>query len=283
MGSITKLVEYIENAPKEIRSILVGALLKSSLAMNNTENDLLKPDPAQLQTGSKKEYQKPTSNLLESLRRGDYNAEYVNHFYEVLRRADEIVASSSADEMAMLAEKYGMGSAAQNSYNMLNEDQKKRYGGKNSQDIRKEQISQRVTIDDNYQIDHMVINKRTLKNVFESAIGQPRQYDFTLKVGRRYKTSNTIEELCEYMHVKHLGENQKLLEFYIPKKYKIGSVEHSDAMNEVISFEHVSFADQYGKKYEYSIKKFYKISENNQYDVLKFNAVIIQNIGVGII
>jgi hypothetical protein len=283
MGSITKLVEYIENAPKEIRSMLVGALLKSSLAMKNAEDDILKPDPAQLQTGSKKEYQKPTSNLLESLRRGDYNAEYVNHFYEVLRRADEIVANSTPDEMKMLAERYGMGDAAKNSYNMISEDHKKRFGSKSNDQIRKEQVSQRVTSDDNYPIDHMIINKRILKNVFESAMGQARQYEFSLKVNRRVGTINKIEELCEYMHVKHLGENHKLLEFYIPKKFKIASTQHMEALNEVKIFDYVSFTDQYGKKFDYSIKNFYKLSENNQYDVLKFNAVLIQNIDVGVI
>ena len=278
MGAFNKLIEYIDNAPKEIRSMLVGALLRGSMAMKNTEEEILKPDPAQLQSGTKKEHTKMSSSLLESMRRGEYNAQYVQHFYEVLRRADELVANSTPDEMKMLAERYGMGEAANNSYNMLNEDHKKRYGNRSTKDVRKEQILQRVTGDDTYPIDHMIINKRILRNVYESAIGQPREYDFSLKVGRKYNTINKIEELAEYMHVKHLGENQKLLEFYIPKKFKIIDSQHVEALEEVKRFEYVSFSDDYGKRYDYSVKRFYKISQNNDYDVLKFNAVEIQNV-----
>lgn len=280
MGHINKLVEYIENAPKEIRSMLVGALLKSSLAMKSTEEEIMAPDPAQLQTGQKKEFQKiSSSQLLESLRRGDYNAQYVNYFYEVLRRADDIVANSTPEEMRLLAEKYGMGETTDNQFKFLHEDHKAKYGDKSQQQIRKEQILQRVTGDDSYDIDHMVINKRTVTNMFESAQGAPRKYDFTLKVNRKFQSINKIEELSEYMHVKHIGENQKLLEFYVPKKFGITSPDNSDALNEIKTFDYVSFTDQYGKQFQYSIKKFYKLSQNNNYDVLKFNAVHIQNIG----
>lgn len=281
MGSISKLVEYIENAPKEIRSMLVGALLKSSLAMKSTEEEIFAPDPAQLQTGQKKEFQKlSSSQLLESLRRGEYNAQYVNYFYEVLRRADDIVANSTPEEMKMLAERYGMGDAAKNSYNMLSEDFKSRYGDKDAKQVRKEQLKERVTSDDSYDIDHMVINKRTLTNVFESAQGAPRKYDFTLKVTRKYQAVNKIEELSEYMHVKHIGDNHKLLEFYIPKKFGITHMSNLDALNEIKSFDYVQFSDAYGKQFQYSIKKFYKTTENNHYDVLKFNAVLIENINL---
>lgn len=283
MGSINKLVEYIENAPKEFRNLLISALIKGSMAMNNLEQEVFKPaDVDDLTNGGNKEQQKRSSNLLESMRRGEYNAQYVKQFYEILRRADDIVLNSTPEEMRQLAERYGMGSAANTQYNMLTEDRVARHGNKTPQQIRDEEAKKRVTKDDNYEVDHMVSNIRNVKNILEAAGGAPKQYEFSLKVSRDQEVVNKIEELSEFLHIKHVGENHKILEFFIPKKYKVTIVEHVAALNELKNFQYVWFTDKYGKRYDYNVRKFYKLSSNQEYDVIKFNAVIMETMEVGI-
>lgn len=275
------IVKIVESLPDNVKNLIVSALLNSSVALKNTEQDFRAVDDISAKT--KQEYRKSSNRLLESMRRGEHNEQYVKYFYEVLKKADDLVYNSTPEQLKQLAEKYGMGENAQTQFNFLNETHLQKHGNKNVDTIRKDEIKKRVTTDDNFPIEKIITNKRNLKNVLEHASGSKGIYNYTIKIKRKNDIENKIEEISDYLHVKELGieNNGRILEFFIPKKYELENLDKNTVLfSELKNVDYVSFADDYGQKYEYSIKSFYRISENGMYDVFKFKGVKIENIGI---
>jgi hypothetical protein len=112
-----------------------------------------------------------------------------------------------------------------------------------------------------------------------------RTRKFPLGVYRKKENVvNRIEQLTEFVHVKYVASEYKILEFLIPKKFKLIDVpDDSPIFKELIDIDQIWFADEYGEKNYYKITGFLKRSEHNAltekgqpnpngFDVIKFSA-----------
>lgn len=277
------ILKFVEALPDSIKNIVISALLNSSIAMKNVEQDVRTVEqlPSYQGQGQQRFKKQSRMSLLESMKQGEYNAQYVDYFYEVLKKADDLVLNSTPQQLQLLAEKYGMGDHAAARYNFLHESQKQIHGNKSPQEIRREEYSRRVTGDDNYPVERIVTNRKNMKNVLDHAMGGSAQYSYSISVQRMYQTKNAIEIVTELLHVKEMGSQHRLIEFYIPKKYGVKQLQHTNPniYQEMISIQGVSFNDDYGQPSDYKITGFYKMSENGMYDVVKFKGHKIEQIG----
>jgi len=277
------ILKFVEALPDNVKNILISALINSSVAMKNVEHEVISVDAIDNVNDVKQQYRKSTGNLLESMRAGQYNAEYVNYFYEVLRRADELVLNSTPQELKMLAEKYGMGKAAGARYDLLSENHKQVHGNRNPQQVRRDEYARRATSDDNASIEKMVTNKKHLQNVLDHSVGAKPIYKYSLRIQRMFQTRMNIEQICDYLHVRELLSERsgRILEFYIPKNYGVKNLmmTNRQLFDEFKNITGVSFNDDYGQPSDYRIHSFYKMSENGMYDVIKFKGIKIENVG----
>jgi len=191
-------------------------------------------------------------------------------------------------------------------------DPKSRNYGKTLGDVIRNEITERVTTDDTYPIEFMFTNKsvengiakvneivetKTDKsntgfesmNEYEKALNKK----YPLKVIRENETAiNKIEQLTEFLHVKQINSKHRVLEFFIPAKYKTFELsEESDIFVELINIKQVWINDEYGELYGFKIKNFRKrilqkieITENNEkiekpiFEVIKLNGEKIEKI-----
>lgn len=277
------ILKFVESLPDNVKNVIISALINSSVAMKNVEQEIITVDSPETVNPVQQGYRKSRVNLLESMKAGHYNAEYVNYFYEVLRRADELVNNSTPEELKMLAEKYGMGKAAGARYDLLSENHRQVHGNRNPQQVKRDEYSRRATSDDNAPIEKMVTNKKHLQNVLDHSIGAKPIYKYSLRVQRMFQTRMNIEQICDYLHVRELlsERNGRILEFYIPKNYGVKNLMYTNRQlfDEFKNITGVSFNDDYGQPSDYRIHSFYKMSENGMYDVIKFKGIKIENIG----
>ncbi len=183
----------------------------------------------------------------------------------------------------LLSEKYGMGQTNKNSFSFLNEYNTTQNGGKTISERKNETMKNIGTRDDKYDIEKIVSNKRSIINEMEYSLGAKPEYKFTISIRRNNQIINKIEEITEVVHIKEIQSqtNGRIVEFFIPKKFKLKSFgDNTLIMHEMKNNgEYLSFKDKYGEFSEYKLNGFYKISEIDQYDVIKYNATKIENIG----
>jgi len=282
------ILKFVEALPDSVKNIVISALLNSSIAMKNVEQDVRSvdavPTPQHGQRQQQQGYRRQSpASLLESMRQGEYNSEYVNYFYEVLKKADDLVNNSTPEQMRLLAERYGMGGQALARYDLLDKKRAVTHGDKSIQQVRREEQRRRTTVDDNFAIEKMVTNRKHLQNVLDHSIGAKPIYKYSINVQRMFQTKYNLEHITEYLHVKELASerNGRILEFYIPKNVGLKDIAHSygEMFNEIINIVAVSFNDDYGQPYNYRIQGFYKLGENGMYDVIKFRGYRVENIG----
>jgi hypothetical protein len=186
-------------------------------------------------------------------------------------------------------------------------DPKNKNYGKTLAQVLKEEIGQRLTKDDLYPVEFMFSNKpitdgiaknneivetKTNKSLtgFEAVneLEKALKRRFPLRIIRENdEVVNKLERLTEYLHIKKITSELRLLEFFIPSMYKSFEVsENSDIFAELTSINQVWISDEYGTMYGYKINDYYKrsliYSDKNSdfllYDVIKFKAEIINKI-----
>jgi hypothetical protein len=245
-----------------------------------------------------------------------------------IKKADKFMKNATPHEMELAASKWGMSlgktdAELRNVGNKKKKPKKDRWGrrydhfgffdpksknyGKTMAEVMIEEIKQRVTKDDNYQIEFMFSNKpktvgfvendfivedekhgfREL-NLYEKA----KRFKYPMKVQRENEECvNKIEQLTEYVHVKRLDDVHKIIEFFIPARFKVFDIdEKSDIFEEIINIKSVWLKDEYDVRFGYSIDEYYKRTEvidesvkssddNVIYHVIKLKAKLIENIG----
>lgn len=283
------ILKFVEALPDSVKNLVISALLNSSMAMKNVEQDIRTvEDMPSHQIGlpqNQRQFRRQSpQQLLESMRQGKFNQQYVEYYYEILKRADDLVLNSTPEQMRLLAERYGMGDQATARYNHLAKKERIVFDGRDRNQYQREQMNSRVTSDDNFQIERMVTNRKNLKNVLDHAMGAKPIYDYSIKVQRMFQTQYNVEQITEYVHVKILQSeyNGRLLEFYIPKGQGVRNLQVSNVaiFNELTNITGVAFSDDYGNLTYYRVHGFYKLGEKGMYDVLKFKANIIENVGI---
>ena len=93
---------------------------------------------------------------------------------------------------------------------------------------------------------------------------------------------NKIEQLTEFLHVKKLGFEYRVLEFFIPLKFKTSGVtENSEIFNELVNMKEIYLRDNYGQLMGFGIIKFRKrIIHNDTHEVWKFEGIEMENMGL---
>jgi len=277
-----------------------------SLALFNTEQEILKADPNDLgEKNNHTQRMRHRNQLLEKFYAGQTDEKYVKEYYEVLKKADKFIRTATPHQMAIAADKYGTSYGIKDRWGRRYEhygffDDKHKHAGKTLAEVIAEEFEERRTKDDEYELLYIFNNKpievglAQIFDVVEKKIGgideyevvdtkrKSKQYRFPIQVEReRNDVDNKIEQLTEFLHVKKIGFEYRQLEFFIPLKFKTNQIlNNSDIFKEIIDIQQVYIRDEYGQLMGFTINKYNKrIIHNDTHEVWKFNGIEMQMVG----
>jgi hypothetical protein len=278
-----------------------------SLALYRTEEDILKSSAIDIQDKDKKTTRKLHKNpLLEKFYAGQRDERYVKDYYELLKKADKFMCKSTPHQMAVAADKHGMSYGMKDQYGRRYEhygffDDKHKHAGKTLGEVLTLEFEERRTKDDNYKIMY-IFNNKPIEVGFAKVLDvvektQKENADFKYEVQDMFKKSksfefpikathineniiNKIEELTEYLHIKRIGFEYRILEFFIPLKFKTLELDDdSNAFKEIQDIKEIYVRDEYGELKAFRIIKFVKrLIHNDIYEVLKFEGIEMETI-----
>ena len=261
-----------------------GWILRISIALYNTEEAIMKADPADLDEKNKMNQRMIHRNpLVEKMLQGQRDEAFVQDYYEILKKADKFLRTSSPEKIAMAADKYGMNFGQKDRWGRRYEhygfyDPKNKNYGKTLGEAMEAEIEERKTKDDDYplefmfdnsplehgiaKVDEIVESKREVSNTGFEAMNsyeKSKRKNFPLKIIRSKDVSNKIEQLTDYLHVKKLNSKHRILEFFVPAKYKTFDIDKkSDIFKEITDIDQVWLTDEYGGKYGYVVTGYRK-------------------------
>ena len=278
-------------------------IIAISIALYNTEQDILKADPNDLREKDKRNQRKLHRNpVLEKFLQGQTDEQYVKDYYEILKKADKFMRTATPHQLAVAADKYGTSYGMKDQYGRRYEhygffDEKSKNAGKTIAEVLIEEYEERRTKDDDLELLYIFNNKpiqpgiakfydaiekaKTENNEFEVTV--VKSWEFPLKIERENKDClNKIEQLTEFLHIKKIGFEYRQLEFFIPLKFKTADIPEDDPIfKEIINIKEVFIKDEYGLLKGFGIIKYIKrINHNNTHDVLKFEGIEMQNVGI---
>jgi hypothetical protein len=283
-------------------------LIYISIALYNTETEILKADPNDLNEKDKKETRKLHRNqLLEKFYQGQSDEKYVQDYYELLKKADKFIRKATPRQMAVAADKHGSNYGMKDQYGRRYEhygffDAKHKNAGKTLGEVLEHELKERRTKDDDYEILYIfnnipievgfakvldVVEKTEKENAdFEYEVldifQKSKQFDFPIKAFREEEVVNKIEQLTEFLHVKKIGFEYRQLEFFIPLKFGTEKIEeNSEIFKEITNFKSIFVRNEYGELIGFGINKFIKrIKHNDTHEVWKFEGIEMQQMGL---
>jgi hypothetical protein len=282
---------------------LHSVLFAISIALFNTEQEILKANPNDLDEKSKKNQRMRHRNqLLEKFYAGQTDRKYVRDYYDVLKKADKFIRTATPHQMAVAADKYGTSYGMKDKWGRRYEhygffDGKHKHVGKTLGDVLVLEFEERRTKDDDLEILYIFNNKpievglvKVMDVVEENENGEltvldmekkSKQFQFPIKIVRENEAINKIEELSEFLHVKKIGFEYRQLEFFVPLKFKTSEIdEESDIFKDIINIKEVHLYDEYGELMSFGINNFKKrIIYNDTHEVLKFEGIEMQRFG----
>jgi hypothetical protein len=261
MTDNNKLFEYIKNAPNDIKNALIGVLLNASIGLSKTENTLLKNNNDTGNSGDKIQINNIKSNLLASMQRGEINEEYTKYYYQILEKAENFINNSNPFEIKGALERNGMLLTE----NGNNSDIHRYLNNPNTYNKKEIKIS-------NNQIEVTIKNNVFLKNPYDTNPG-PDSYETTLKCSYKMNVNNKIELYSDTIKVEITNGNSRILNIFIPNHYPIEQM-----LNDFNKLDGLSFSSNIGKKYSYIVKSNSNLRKENNYNILSFDAYVIQNI-----
>jgi hypothetical protein len=278
-----------------------------SVALFNTEQEILKADPNDLdEKNNHTQRMRSRNQLLEKFFAGQTDEKYVQDYYEVLKKADKFIRTATPHQMAIAADKYGTSYGMKDRYGRRYEhygffDDKHKHSGKTLGEVLALEFEERRTKDDDLEIMYIFNNNpievglAKVMDVVEKKEGsldeyevldmekKSKQFQFPIKVVRENENAiNKIEELSEFLHIKKIGFEYRQLEFFIPLKFKTTELADDSAIfKEIIDIQQAFVRDEYGELIGFGINKYFKrINYNNTHEVLKFEGIEMQSIGV---
>ena len=274
-------------------------MLYISIALFNTENEILKADPNNL--GEKNKYvqrMRHRNPVLEKFYAGQTDEKYVQDYYEILKKADLYMKNATPFKMAVGADRHGMNYGKEDKYGRVHEhfgfyDVKSKHAGKTLNEVIQEEMINRRTTDDDYELLHIFDNKPIDTGLLklpddisdnvsfsvEDLITKAKTIEFPMKVYRNdNEIVNKIEQITEFLHVKKIGFDFVLLEFFIPLKFKTNTIdEESKIFKELTDLDQIFFKDRYGKMIAFKVNDYVKrINYNDTHEVFKFNGNIME-------
>ena len=283
-----------------------SVMVMISIALYNTEQEILKADPNDLdEKNNHTQRMRSRNQLLEKFYAGQTDEKYVKDYYEVLKKADKFIRTATPHQMAVAADKYGTSYGMKDQYGRRYEhygffDDKHKHAGKTIGEVIALEFEERRTKDDELEIMYIFNNKpivvglAKVMDVVEKKEGtldeyvvvdiekKSKQFQFPISVIRENKDAvNKIEELTEFLHIKKIGFEYRQLEFFVPLKFKTNKLsDDSDIFKEIIDIKETFIRDEYGKLIGFGIIKFLKrINYNDTHEVLKFEGIEMENMG----
>ncbi len=266
-----------------------------SMALYNTEMDILKADPNDLDEKNKKNQRMLHRNpLLEKFYQGQTDQKYVQDYYEVLKKADQFIKKSDKVKYGTAADKNGMSYGKKDKWGRRHEhygffDPKSKNYGKTLEEVLKNEMNERRTKDDDYELLEIYNNERILDGLTNSfdvvettnngdkilsdITKQIKKDRFPINIIRNNNNViNKIEQLTDFLHVKRIDDEYRQLEFFLNLKYKTDKLSEDDKIfKELINIENVWVYNDYGELDSYKIEKFKKrIVYNDTHEVFKF-------------
>ena len=116
----------------KIHSILINI----SIALYNTEVEILKANPFDLKEGDKRiQRMRHRNQLLEEFYAGKKNDKYTELYYDILKKSEKFIKTASPHKMAVAADKYHTSYGMKDQYGRRYEhygffDEGHRYSGK---------------------------------------------------------------------------------------------------------------------------------------------------------
>ena len=298
--------------PKFIKDILLWIYIKIhltlvniSIALYNTEVEILKADPNDLQERDKKETRKLHRNpLLEKFYQGVRDEKYMKDYYEILKGADKFMRTATQHKMAVAADKHGSNYGLKDQYGRRYEhygffDDKHKHAGKTLGEVIEAEYEERRTKDDDYEILYIFNNQPIevgLAKIF-NVVKQTDKVEIVPVVGSISKTETSETEnivdfqqqqVCE---VRDIQEKSKSYEFPI-KAYR----ENEEVVNKIEQLTEYLHIKKIGFEYrqlEFFIPLKFKtveIEENSEIykDLTNLKSIFVNNeygelIGFGII
>ena len=266
-------------------------IVRISISLYNTENELLRTNPDDLKEDDKKITRKLHHNiLLEKFNQGQRDEKYVTDYYLLLKKADEFMRNGNVVNIKAAIEKHNL------NYGMFNDehigfyDKNHKYYGKDMVEINKIELENRKTNDDDYELLYIFNNKpieRGLSSIIDSVElnrnnvevynyinNTSKQFDFPIKVKHKKNNINNIAVLTDVLHVKKIGFEYRQLEFFIPLKYKTKELKKSNKIfKEIIDVLEVYMRDEYGDLIGFKVNKFIKRITTDTHEVIKFEAI----------
>jgi hypothetical protein len=289
-----------------------------SMALYQTEVEILKADPNDLDEKDKRETRKLHRNqLLEKFYQGQRDEKYVKDYYELLKKADKFMHKATPHQLEVAADKHLRFDEKKDGlrfdekkdkygkrYNQVGFfDEKHKHKGKTLGEVLVAEYEERRTKDDNYELLYIFNNKPVetgLSNImdvvektgkedadFEYEVQdisrKSKQFVFPVKVFREKEdVVNRIEQLAEFLHVKKIAFEYRQLEFFIPLKFGTEAVaDGSDVFNEICNIKNVFIKNDYGESIGFNITDFVKrIKYNDTHEVWKFKGIEMENVKV---
>lgn len=230
------------------------------------------------------------SQLLQKFEQGQRDEKYVQDYYELLKKADKFMANASERDMAIAGDKNSMSYGRKDKWGRRYEhygffDSKHKHAGKTMAEVMDEELSQRRTDDDDYEllyifnnlpipvglskIDGMVDDELRVEDLQNKS----KTFEFPIKINRDDDNSlNKIEQLTEVLHVKKIGFEYRQLEFFIPKKYRTQDIaDDSKIFKQIIDIKEVYIQNKYGELTGFTVDEFEKRLDHEEFEVLKFS------------
>lgn len=265
------------------------------IAMFNTEQEILKANPSDLDERDKKNQRMLHRNpVLEKFYQGQTDEKYVKDYYEILKKADIFIKKSDNKKYGATADKFSMSYGKKDKYGRRYEhygffDPKSKHYGKTLDEVFKLELNERKTNDDDYELLEIYNNNRIVggladalsfleeKNTLDLStndiLEQTKKDKFPIKIIRNNdKIVNKIEQLTDFLHIKRIDEEHRQLEFFVNKKFKTKILdENSDIFKELINFNNVWVYNQYGELDSYSVLNYKKrVDYKDTHEVFKF-------------
>jgi hypothetical protein len=236
------------NLFKNVKNLFISLFIRISISLSKLENDLFKNSKDKLYSGDGSEIDNIQNELLKSLRKGEYNKEYVDKFYKILKMSDNIL-NKDKNSLKEIAKKHGMNSGNEDLRFYLN-----------SKDVNKP--SNNYSTD----IENIIKNNIEIINPLESLKGE-NPIKITKIKSKDLNREHKIEDYTEYLYIKKYEDNYKLLEFHLNKYLEI-----KEMLNDFKKTSNIYFKDKYGELSEFTLIGFITIEQYNTYNVLKFKA-----------
>lgn len=278
-------------------------MIMISLALFNTEQEILKADPNNVgERNNHTQRMRSRNKLLEKFYAGQTDQKYVQEYYEVLKKADKFIRTATPHQMAVAADKHGTSYGMKDRYGRRYEhygffDDKHKNAGKTLGEVLIEEFEERRTKDDDYEMMYIFNNKPIevgLAKVFDvvekkegsdeefevhDLENQSKQFQFPIKIEHENNDiTNKIEQLTEFLHVKKIGFEYRQFEFFVPLKFKTSELDdESDILNEIIDIKEIFISDEYGELMGFTVNKYIKrINYNDTHEVFKFEGIEMQ-------